>query len=520
MQNGRMRLGVRAPLAVLALAILVGAGGIITSSTFADNYESSDAFDRIVRRYHREAGFDGVVLVARGGEIIFEKAYGLANREWNVANTVDTTFNLASVTKLFTATLTLQLVERGKIKLDDPVSNYVPQWRTDRASSVTVRQLLNHTSGLKRGFESFDGYDSHGRYSWINLFELINSDDGELDYTAGSKFRYSNIAYVILARLIEHVTGQPYHVVLDDRILGPAEMTSTGVDIRDTIRKRRASGYTKVADRYARADWFDFSSAIGSGFLYSTASDLFRFDRALRSGRVLRQDTLTRAFTPSGVEDARYGPYGLGWYVDTYQRKGGGAGRMVRHDGGIYGFSSEFARLLDDDAVVVLLSNTGSGHSSMRDAIIEVMFDRKPTPLPLVTRTIYSAILAENFDAIDGMFELFRDQGVLPSTFGGLPDRHHLNWTGYQLLGLGECAAAIDVFRYATHRFPDSWNAWDSLGEGCAAVGDRVSAIQHYRKSLELNPKNTNADKQILSLKQSRLTEEKENRLHRVLADP
>jgi len=225
--------------------------------------------------------FNGSVLVAENGKVIYKKGHGLANMEWGIPNTPDTKFRLGSITKQFTAALILQLAQQGKIKLDGKLSDYLPAYRKDTGEKVTIHQLLNHTSGIP-------SYTSMAHFMQDVSRQPFGVDDfvkrfasNDLQFEPGSKFAYNNSGYFLLGAIIEKVTGQTYEQALKARILDPLGMKNTGYDHFGNIIEKRASGYEKGPDGYRNAGYLDMSIPYAAGSMYSTVEDLYLWDQAL-----------------------------------------------------------------------------------------------------------------------------------------------------------------------------------------------------------------------------------------------
>src|SRR5687768_11004790 len=195
---------------------------------------------------HKYKQFNGSALVAQNGKVVYKGAFGMANMEWGIPNTPDTRFRLGSITKQFTAALTLQLVEQGKIKLDGKITDYLPDYRQDIGQKVTVHHLLTHTSGIPSytGQPGFFENVSRNPYKVVDFVKQYAS--GDLEYEPGSKYSYNNSGYFLLGAIIERVTGKSYEQVLKENILDPAGMKNTGYDHHDTLIPKRAAGYAKT----------------------------------------------------------------------------------------------------------------------------------------------------------------------------------------------------------------------------------------------------------------------------------
>ncbi|MGA9588891.1 MAG: serine hydrolase domain-containing protein, partial [Salegentibacter sp.] len=224
----------------------------------------------LMQTYHDYGVFNGSVLVAENGKVLYKDGFGMANMEWDIPNTPDTKFRLGSVTKQFTAALILQLVEEGKLQLHEPISTYLPSYPKDKAETITIHELLTHSSGIPNytafpGFMENDSRDPYSPEDFVKKFA-----DSSLQFKPGEKFSYSNSGYFLLGYIIEKVTDKPYEEVLQERILDPLDMNDTGYDHSATILKKRASGYDKRGTGYRNTPYLDMSIPYAAGSLYST----------------------------------------------------------------------------------------------------------------------------------------------------------------------------------------------------------------------------------------------------------
>jgi CubicO group peptidase (beta-lactamase class C family) len=289
--------------------------------------------------------FSGSVLVAKDGQIVLREAYGKANYELDVPNTVDTKFRIGSVTKQFTAMAIMILAEQGKIAVDDPVSKHLENspvaWE-----KITIRHLLNHTSGIP-SYTSFPQMMTRTVRLPATLDEVIASfNDKPLEFEPGERFAYSNSAYIVLGKIIERASGHDYATFLKRNIFEPLEMDDTGYDHNGAILPRRAAGYSRTLVLLANAPYIDMSWPHAAGALYSTVNDLSKWDQALLAGKLISPESYELMFTPGKAS------YGFGWFIrETDGHK------EISHGGGIHGFQSSVIRYPDDKLVVIVLCN-------------------------------------------------------------------------------------------------------------------------------------------------------------------
>jgi CubicO group peptidase (beta-lactamase class C family) len=310
----------------------------------------------IMQRRSNEGDFSGTVLVARDGKILYENAFGYANREWSIPNTLDTKFEIGSMTKQFTALLILQFANEGKLSLDGSISGYLPYYRKDTAKMVTIRELLSHTSGIPdflplAGF--LDGPASRTRYGVQEFAAQFCS--GDLRFDPGTRFEYSNSGYFLLGAILEQVSGTSYERLLEERILIPLNMSNSGYTHPETILPQRAVGYERTPAGFRNARYYDMSIPFAAGAMYSTVEDLLRWDHALYTEQLLPARLQRLLFTPN------LGEYGFGWSVYVPKPGQPNSGETVlMHGGAIFGFQSVIERIPKDRELVVLLENSDS----------------------------------------------------------------------------------------------------------------------------------------------------------------
>jgi CubicO group peptidase (beta-lactamase class C family) len=298
--------------------------------------------------------FRGAVLVEMDGKIVFEKAYGPADEEWDVSNTPKTKFRIASLTKQFTAACILILQERGLLHVQDVASKYLPEmpaaWK-----AVTIHQLLTHTAGIPNADHSGQQSVKMGDRIAATPQEMIAGVASKpLDFNPGTKWNYSNTGYILLGMLIEKLSAKSYADFLKSNIFDPLGMTDSGYDRASEILKARASGYDISNGHLANADFIDMSLPFSAGGIYSTVEDMFRWNEALaHPGKLLNADSLKQMFTeyPEATHEGQHYGYGV---VISRQK----FGRLLYyHGGGVNGFSSVIQRYPEERLCIVVLSN-------------------------------------------------------------------------------------------------------------------------------------------------------------------
>lgn len=316
----------------------------------------------------------GAVLVARKGEILFDQAFGMANYEWQVPNSLKTRFHIASISKVFTAAAILQLQEQGRLQVSDSIARYLPDF--PQGDRIIIDNLLTHTSGIP-DINGLADYDTFVR-SPHTLEQIAAKFAGlPLEFQPGSGARYSNSNYNLLAMIIEKVSGESYGDYLAAHIFAPCGLRDTGHDGSSArIIPSAASGYEpfEVA-AYEKAPYIDWSNKTGNGSLYSTVGDLFRFDRALHSGKVLKASTREQYYVAG--EENRYG-----WY---FRNRAGH--RVMSAKGRSPGFTAELDDFPDDDVTIVVLSNSYSSviQDPIAAGIAAIVFGSEPPKPPTMS---------------------------------------------------------------------------------------------------------------------------------------
>lgn len=364
------------------LSCYLGAAVVLQAQTLENR------LDGHVLSYVTLGQFSGAVLVARDGQPILRRGYGLANREWNLANTPDTKFRLGSVTKQFAAALTVKLEEMGKLRTDDPVCKYVPDC-PEAWQKVTIHHLLTHSSGIP-SFTSFPDYVKTMHAPSPPKETLARFRDKPLEFEPGSKFAYNNSGYVLLGYILEIAAGKSFEEALRELILAPLAMNDTGYDWPANVVRRRAAGYSGAGDNAA---FIDMTIPHAAGAMYSTVDDLWKWSEALGSNPVLSAASWGKMFTPAHQNYA----YGLDVGPE-------GSRKRLAHGGGINGFSSFVARYPEERLTVVVLGNTESAKSGpIAQELARIVFG-EPVEVPRAReeRKIDPGI----FDAYVGSYEL------------------------------------------------------------------------------------------------------------------
>jgi CubicO group peptidase (beta-lactamase class C family) len=425
----------------------------LVCSTVAGAVQAPDrpqAIDAFFSSYYDAGLFNGTVLVAEHGKVILRKGYGSADFEWQIPNTPETKFRLGSTTKQFTATLILQLVNEGRLTTGAKLADVLPYYRKDTGARITIEHLLTHTSGIPSytGLPNFMNEVSRNPYEVRAFVEKYCS--GDLEFEPGSTFRYNNSGYFILGAIIEQIAGKRYERVLKQRIFDPLGMTASGYDTTRTLLPKRARGYTQRLSGVINADYLDMSLPYAAGSLYSTVDDLYVWDQALYTEKVLPAALKEQMFTP------RLSNYGFGWTIRKQPIGVAKAERIViGHGGGINGFSTLITRLPEDHHLVVLLNNTATGgsHAPMTEGALDILYGRTP---PVVRRPI-AAVLYKTLtqSGVDAAVAQYREISKMRAAEFVMGDAQLIR-LGNELAADDRKADAVRIFELAAQEFPQS----------------------------------------------------------------
>ncbi|CAN5732746.1 hypothetical protein BH20ACI3_BH20ACI3_22870 [soil metagenome] len=333
---------------------------VFTPSGLAQNTQASPPtadqitakVDEYMKAVIRVDGFSGTILVARNGQPIVNKGYGLANIELNVPNTPETVFRLGSVTKQFTAMAIMMLRDRGKLSVSDPICKYLSDC-PEAWQPITIKHLLTHTAGVPN-YTSFPDFARTTVQPTTTAEMVARLKKEPVEFAPGEKFSYSNSGYFLLGAIIEKASGTPYAGFLQENIFIPLGMKQTGYDDPLRIIKNRAAGYQRQGGEVINASYMDMTVPYAAGALYSTTGDLLRWDQALYTEKLVSQKALDEIFTPFKSN------YGYGWSIGKQIDH-----KSIAHGGGIYGFATEIARFPDDHVSIIVLSNIQAAPSGM-----------------------------------------------------------------------------------------------------------------------------------------------------------
>lgn len=323
-------------------------------SSFGQDIQVEKKLDEILKNHFNPSQPGCEVLVAKHGQIIYKKAFGSADLELNVTLNPDMVFNLASITKQFTAVAILQLVEQGKISLQDSLQKFIPDFPS-KGHIITIENLLTHTSGIK-DYMQIDYPNSYMERLDYRPKQLIDSfKNFALEFEPGTKFSYSNSGYYLLGYIIEKITGKRYQSYVQDNLLTPLGLIHTYFDSAGIVIPNRVNGYQKDDTVFKNADYWSPTIEYAAGGLISNVDDLFKWHNGLYSYRILKKENLQKAFTSFQLKDGTSTDYGYGWFLKTSNGI-----KSIEHAGGIPGFITNEIYFPAEDIFIAILCNCGA----------------------------------------------------------------------------------------------------------------------------------------------------------------
>lgn len=470
---------------------------LLLTSAVATAENKSSQLDQLMQRYHDLEQFNGVALVIDGGSTVLRGGYGLANFDWQVRNTPETRFAIGSVTKSFTALVIMQLVEQGKLDLDATISDYLPAYRLDTGSEITLRQLLTHTDGIPNYTKDTYFWQSNENGVPYTTSEFIaRFCSGDAEFVPGSQYRYGNAGYSILGAIIEKVTGKRYSETVAQQVLQPLHMQSTGQLRYDTVLDKRATGYEIAIDGYRLAAPVQ-KPLFAAGSMYATVDDLVLYDRALHYDSLISVASKKVLFeTRHGAVD---GTFAYGWTIG--QSTLGGAiesRRYVSTNGQINGFNAIMVRIPADEHLIILLNNIGETDlSSMVENIIRVLYDLKPNDVqPRIRDVFFRKLQRDSLAAAISFYREQREEHPRDYIFFPWP----LRILAGQLMSDGRYDDAIAILELNLESNPNDAKSFEALGDAYLRADDVVNAIENFRKALSQDGSNVYATNMLQRL--------------------
>lgn len=408
--------------------------------------------DAIFDAAYRSTGPGAAVIVTEHGKVVYEGASGLADIAKAKPITADTVFRMGSLTKQFAAAVVLQLVAEGKLSLDDPLTKFVPGYPADKGGKATVRQLLNHTSGIQSytGIPGWMAGDKPAR-AFTTAEMIAEFRDLPLEFQPGEKWNYNNSGYVLVGAVIEAVTGKPWWHAVDARIVKPLGLTSIRYGADEAQMPAFAVGYSAAGEgRFDPSRKIDMSVPHAAGGLIGTVGDFARWSYALHHGKVVRPDLYAEMIAPTKLADGTLHPYGFGIGGSTLQGLD-----VLTHSGGIFGFATNALYIPERDVVVAVFTNADSGIQSSGMPMLRLAAEAIGKPF-------------RNFTAIEPDLAALAPMMGVYAIEGGDSTRL-LHERGGKLYTRRSGGSDSEVFAAGGNRFfygPDSLNWFELVPEG------------------------------------------------------
>ena len=435
-----------------------------------------------LKNLEKENNLSGVVLIAKNGKPIYREAFGFANLPDSVKNKPDTKFNLASINKMFTGMAIMQLVEAGKISLQDKVGKYLLDYPNKTvADSVTIHQLLTHTSGMNSFWEEYDKVAKEKFKTVSDYLPLFAN--AKLSFVPGSDFYYSNSGYMVLGLIIEKVSGQDYFDYVKEHIYKPAKMINTDAYELDNAIPNLATGYTMSLEepgQWKNNIFSNLAKGTPAGGGYSTVDDLLNFANALQNNRLLSKES-TAIYTAGRVK-FRDGMYGYGFMEDTINGH-----RIIGHTGGHDGIACELMIYPDLGYTVVILTNGEvENYWEVSNLIKKQLAGSTPSIENFFyTKEVIKTVCNKGYEA--GIKEIEQNLKKY-SVRENLVERY-----GYKLLFEKKTNQAIDLFKLNNHLFPNSTYGYYYISEAYRVSGQKKQAIEYLKLYIEKEPEDNDA---------------------------
>jgi CubicO group peptidase (beta-lactamase class C family) len=320
-------------------------------SFLASAQKINNVADSLMRDVFKENGSGGIAIVVKGGEVLYRKAFGMADLELDVKMTPENILRIGSITKQFTASAILKLMEEGKLDLQDDITKYIKDYPT-QGHIITIEHLLTHTSGIKN-LTSMKAWTAELRRRHFTPKEKINFFKNEpMDFIPGEKFKYNNSGYILLGYIIEIVSGKKYSEYINENFFKPLGMNNSFYESTSDLVKNRAKGYQKKEGKYKNANFIDMSNPYAAGSLISTVDDLYKWNNAVFHYKILTKSTLDKAHSSYKLNNGDLTGYGYGWDLNNMKNN-----KVILHGGAVSGYLTFSLYIPQKDIFVAVLSN-------------------------------------------------------------------------------------------------------------------------------------------------------------------
>lgn len=429
--------------------------------------------DSLMKMSHKRGIFNGNILVAKNNKIIYQNQFGYTDASKVEVLNRNSIFNIGSIGKEFNAVALMILKERGLLNLEDEISKFdleLPEW----SNKVTIRHLLKYTSGLPR----------------INWNRVKNDEDiyndlkttEQLNFEPGSNYLYSNNNIFLQRRIVEKVSGMSFNDFIQKNILIPSNMLDLVIDATsNNPRLSKAFNNDMINDKPMEIEF--------SGWVYPTVNDMYNWLRSLHEGKIISKESLIILFDSFSKNSES--ALGKGVFENNQLQ-------IHQHQGSSFNYESFIHYNINENLIVILMTN--NKNFKLRNIVESIENISKERPFTIPQKSIYLTIREKCNTDIDGGIELYKSlKRNYPNTYN-FSDENELNRLGYKLIERKQILDAIKIFRLLVSEFPNSANAFDSLGEGYFLNNQFELSKKNYQKSLVLNPENKNAEEMIIKI--------------------
>ena len=434
----------------------------------------------IMKTYHDYNMFDGSVLVAENGKIIYKSAFGKANREWDIDNTPDTKFMIGSVSKPITAMLMLIQVEKGLVDLNKTIADYLPAFKGKPSAKITIRQLLSHTSGIPNYDITKDFFPRISRQNFTREEYIKTYIDSALAFEPGTRYLYSSWGYFTLGYIMEKVSGKSYSQLMKEDIFDKIGMNNSGSYFHTQIVKNRATGYDYSLGDYTSSDFRDQSNTMGTGDIYSTVEDLFKFHLAIQNHTLIGEQLTKEMLTP-GLKPA---DYGYGWFNKNFKYTPTDSVTANFHLGMTEGFISFLLRIPSTNSLIVILSNSSpTDFFGITGNLAKVLYNKPVKVKQPVHKAMEKAIAQKN---IQLAIEQYKKMKLDSANY--YIDWISMNFMAEQLLTMKRLDHARIIAENNVTEFPNKDLVMVTMGNIYLALKRKNDAIIAYKRALAIYP--------------------------------
>ena len=495
---------------IMSFATLLLTTLLIQAQNISDTNKINSSIDEYIKSVINDFQIPGLALaVVKDNNIYFEKAYGLKNLNTKDSLSVKSVFHMSSVSKPFVVTAIIQLVEKGKMKLDDPLVKYLPYFKLDDPyyKEITIKQILTHTSGMPdvQDYEwNKPQFDDGAAERYVR--SLANE---KMIAKPGEKFRYSNMAFDVLADVISKVSSMTFENYIKEKILNPLNMKESDF-LRERIKPDlRTSGHIfnlqpRVSEIYPYNRIHAPSSCLESNVTEMCNWAIANMNKGFLNGkRILDESSYKLLFEPQfKASDERFFNenadqfIGLSWFIKQYR-----GFKTIFHSGGDLGYRSEIIMIPEKSLAVIVASNYSSTPiNGLAFGLIDIVLGYAPQYSKIPISFVMGKIII--MEGVENAIAFYKENknNSTDKYFWG---EDQLNTLGYQLMNNNRLDDALEIFKLNVEIFPQGFNTYDSLGEAYMRAGKKELAIKNYEKSLQINPKNENAVEMLKQLQNS-----------------